>query len=122
MISDTADQIAKKIKGAVTDSIEGITYDPEARPGVANLIDIVAGITEQPQKEVVKQYSMMKHGEFKTAVTDVIVSNLDPVRLEFQRISADPEYIDAILRRGAERANEIAQLTLTEVKRTIGLL
>ncbi|KAK7208380.1 hypothetical protein BZA70DRAFT_273570 [Myxozyma melibiosi] len=122
MISDTTDQIAKKIRGAVTDSITGITYEPVSRPGVANLIDIVAGILEQPQADVAEQYASMTHGEFKAAVTDVVCAEMAPVRRRFEELSADPEYIDLVLKKGAEKASEIAQITLDEVKKTIGLL
>ncbi|KAK9463320.1 mitochondrial Tryptophanyl-tRNA synthetase [Lipomyces oligophaga] len=121
LISDTPDQISKKIKGAATDSIEGITYNAAERPGVANLLDIASGILEKSQEDLAAQFHSMRHGEFKSAITDIIVAELDPVRKRFDQLVADTEYLDSILERGARQAAELSAPTLSNVKRVIGI-
>ncbi|KAK9453684.1 hypothetical protein V1511DRAFT_504186 [Dipodascopsis uninucleata] len=123
MLSDTPDIITNKIKKAPTDSISGVTYDPENRPGISNLIDIVAGMLDQTPLETAKLFKKIDtHFEFKKQVTDIIVSQIEPIRLEFEKLLSDPAYIDEVLANGAIKADKIASPVLKDVKTAVGIL
>ncbi|KAK9242931.1 hypothetical protein V1506DRAFT_546013 [Lipomyces tetrasporus] len=122
MINDSPELIRAKIKRAITDGNKSVSYDPATRPGVANLIDMVAGLQNRSPEEVADDLTGFSgHAELKDFVADVITRELEPVREKFERLSRDPEYLDHVLRSGAERARVIAQATLKEVKTTVGI-
>ncbi|KAK9484031.1 hypothetical protein V1527DRAFT_471256 [Lipomyces starkeyi] len=122
MINDPPELIRYKVKRAITDGDKSVTYDPVNRPGVANLIDMVAGLQNRPPEDVAEDVKeFCGHAELKEFVADVITKELQSVRENFERLSSDPEYLDRLLRSGAERAGEIAQATLKEVKTTVGI-
>ncbi len=114
-------EIRSKIRGAVTDSIEGITFDPVNRPGISNLLTILAGCTGQDVEEVAKKYASSGHGQFKMDVVDAVESVLWRPRREFWRLKEEPGYLDGIARRGAEKAKMISSATINEVRQLIGL-
>ncbi|KAK9236712.1 hypothetical protein V1525DRAFT_457357 [Lipomyces kononenkoae] len=122
MINDPPDLIRSKIKRAITDGDKSVTYDPANRAGVANLIDMVAGLQGRTPEDVEKDVKHFGgHAELKDFVADVISTELQPVRERFESLSSDPEYLDRLLRRGAQRAADIAHATLKDVKRTVGI-
>lgn len=103
----SADETAKRIKGAKTDSDRHITYDPVDRPEVANLLTIV-GLCEGG-------------GALKARVTEAVNTFFAPLRKRRAELAADPGYLDEVLRRGNLRANEIAEATLEEVRDAMGM-
>lgn len=123
-MTDDADTIAAKLRKAKTDphplpeSEQGL----EARPEAANLIGIYAALSDKPLAEVCQSFAGQSFSEFKTALTDLAVSVLDPIGREMRRIAADTDYIDGILIQGAERARAIAAPNVDDVKRIVGLL
>ncbi|KAK9371114.1 hypothetical protein V1509DRAFT_636789 [Lipomyces kononenkoae] len=122
MINDPPEVVRAKIKRAVTDGDKSVTYDPANRPGVANLIDMVAGLQGRTPEGVEKDVKQLSgHAELKDFVADVISTELRPVREQFEILTTDPEYLESLLRRGAERAADIAQATLKDVKKTVGI-
>ncbi|KAK9469605.1 hypothetical protein V1512DRAFT_200625 [Lipomyces arxii] len=123
MISDTADEIRSKINKSVTDNFRTVTYEPESRPGVANLISIAAGLQDTtPEKfaESCTHFDGLR--DFKLLVGDVIADKLEPVRTEYERLMAEDAYLKEVLKDGARKANAIATQTLEDVKKAVGIL
>ena len=123
-MTDDADLIAQKFRKAKTDpeplpsAIEGLADRPEAR----NLVNIYAALARTTPKAVLATYGGKTFSTFKAALTDVAVAALSPVADEMNRLLADPAEIDALLRRGAERAGAMAAVTVGEVRDLMGLL
>ncbi len=121
-LTDDADTIAKKIRKAKSDSEIGMTYDVEARPEASNLLSIYAALGDDSLEAVCDQYRTSSFSNFKAALTELAVAKLGPLAKEMRRLAADTDYIDGILRRGAEKANDLGTATLTEVQDRMGLL
>ncbi|WP_372054886.1 tryptophan--tRNA ligase [Tistrella mobilis] len=121
-LTDDRDTIAQKLKKARTDSEPGVTYEPERRPEVANLIRIYAALDGRTTDEVVADYADAPFTTVKTRLTDLAVEKLGPIAEEMKRLMADPAEIDRILAKGADRARAIADPVVAEVRETIGLL
>ncbi|KAL5533490.1 MSW1 [Sanghuangporus sanghuang] len=121
LLTDDTVTIRNKIRGAVTDSLSGVSYDPEARPGTSNLLTLLAGCLDEDVHAVAERYKDKGHGALKTDVTDVLEETLRGPRAEFFRLRADPGHLQALADKGAERAKEISQRTLAEVRRLVGL-
>ncbi|KAH3666598.1 hypothetical protein WICMUC_005582 [Wickerhamomyces mucosus] len=122
-ITDEPDIISKKIKKAVTDSISHeFKYDPEKRPGVSNLINIVSGIQKKKIKDIEQEISAFKdHKQFKDYVTDIIIEELKPSRLKFNELLSNKDYLYQAVEKGNEKARVVAQQTIKEVKQKVGL-
>jgi tryptophanyl-tRNA synthetase len=119
---DDADAIALKFRRAKSDSILGITYDPERRPEASNLLVIYAALAGRPRAEVEAELASTSFSDFKGRLADLAVEKLSPIAAEMRRLAADPGYIDGVLRDGAERANAIAAPILAETYRKVGFL
>jgi tryptophanyl-tRNA synthetase len=115
---DPVDVVQRKIMRAVTDSGSEVTYDPAAKPGVSNLLAILSACTGTPVTEL----SHGSYGALKKATADAVIALLEPLQKEYAALSADPATLEAILRRGAERARERAAGTVTAAKEAMGLL
>lgn len=122
LLTDYSDRIKAKIRGAVTDSIVGITYDPEGRPGAANLLTILAACTGENVEEVAVRYHEKGHGHLKVDVTDAVEEMLKGPRAEFERLKNEREYLDEVARMGSARARELSEATMRQVRTTIGLV
>ncbi|XP_076466760.1 tryptophan--tRNA ligase, mitochondrial-like [Babylonia areolata] len=122
-LTDTPDQIAEKIRKAVTDCISEVTYDPEGRPGVSNLIDIHTALTGQFPEDVCEEAFLKAQdtGGFKATVTEVVVEKLRPISDGVRRLQGDRGYLEGVLQAGADRAEVIAEQTLREVNEALGL-
>ncbi|MEE8445295.1 MAG: tryptophan--tRNA ligase, partial [Alphaproteobacteria bacterium] len=134
-LADGADAIALKIRKAKTDPHEMPAPDAfegpdnklgaEAlaeRPEAFNLIQIYAALADKAPVEIAAEFAGKSFSDFKSALTDLAVAVLGPVGEKMQRLSADPGYIDGVLREGAERARAIADPVLAEVHDIIGFL
>ncbi len=124
-ITDSPDVIRTKISKAITDSIPGaITFSRTERPGIANLLAIVAGLRQTTPEEVVESLpsSITNHKEFKSYVSDEIIAGLEKPRNEFERIIKEPQYLEAVAKEGSDSARNIAQDVMIEVKRAVGFL
>jgi tryptophanyl-tRNA synthetase len=119
---DDADTIANKIKRAKSDSIEGLTYDPEQRPEASNLLTIYAALAERPRGEVEAEFRATQFSAFKGRLADLAVERLAPIATEMRRLQADPQYLDGVLREGAERAEALAAPVLAAVHDMVGFL
>jgi len=119
-ILDPADVIRRKVKRAVTDSDAEIRFDPENKPGVSNLLSIIAAMTGDSIENVVNDLSGQGYGALKNRVSDCIIETLTPIQEEHKRLMADKAYLQGILDENAQRANAIATRTLRKVQKKIG--
>jgi tryptophanyl-tRNA synthetase len=123
-LTDTADQIAAKIRKAKTDpdplpdSVEGLRDRPEAK----NLVNIFAALSDRTPAAVVAEYAGAPFGTFKPALADLAVARLAPITGEMARLMADPAEIDRTLGDGAERADSIARPILDRTKDIVGMV
>jgi tryptophanyl-tRNA synthetase len=115
---DPVDVVRRKIMRAVTDSGTSVEYDPEAKPGVSNLLSILSGCTGTPVGEL----SYSSYGALKKDAADAVIALLEPLQRRYAELSADPATLETVLREGAERARERAAGTVTAAKRAMGLL
>ena len=122
-IMDDEDVIRERVMKALTDFNSQISYDRQQRPGVSNLIDIYAGISGQSIETIVKeaQRDNLNTGAFKKQLAQLIVEHFRPKRLEYLKLLEDRSHLLSILESGRERAREIADKTLNEVKDVMGL-
>ncbi|PFH53576.1 hypothetical protein AMATHDRAFT_137408 [Amanita thiersii Skay4041] len=122
LLTDSASQIRAKIRGAVTDSISGITYDPVARPGTSNLLTILAACSEEDAENVAIQYRTKGHGQLKADVADAVEELIKRPRAELEKLKGSIGYLDQIAQSGAEKAKQRAEATLKEVRSRLGLV
>ncbi|XP_069668974.1 tryptophan--tRNA ligase, mitochondrial isoform X2 [Periplaneta americana] len=120
-ITDTPEDLLEKCKKAVTDFTSEVTFDPEKRPGVANLITIHSLFTGLDPAEVCKQARGLDTGRYKLVVADVIQESLKPLRLRVQEYMSEPQYVEQVLEQGAERASQVAHETWNDVRAKVGL-
>lgn len=118
-ILDEPNVIKNKIKRAVTDSDTEIRYG-EDKPGVSNLLNIYCSVTGKTGDEAVEEFKGVGYGEFKAAVGEAVVAELEPIQKKFKEYSADKSYVEKVMKEGAERASYIANKTLNKVKKKVG--
>ncbi len=121
-IMDSPDDIARKFRKAVTDSDTErcVRYDKEAKPGVANLMNIYSTLTGKSFDEIEKEFDGKGYGVFKPAVGEVVADCLRPIREEAERLIKDKAYLDEVYRSGAEKASWVANKTLRKVYKKVG--
>ncbi|WP_225638927.1 tryptophan--tRNA ligase [Streptomyces solaniscabiei] len=119
-VLDEPDVVRKKVMRAVTDSGREVVYDREARPGLANLLEILAACTGGDPAELAVAYDA--YGALKKDVAEAVVEVLRPLRERHQELCADPGYVEGVLRDGAEKARAMARPTVDAAYRAIGLL
>lgn len=113
---------AKKIKSAVTDTGTEIRYDPEAKPGVSNLLTIYSTLTGAAVAELEQKYAGKGYGALKTDLAEVVTEWVTPFRSRTQEYLDDPETLDSLLAKGAEKARAVAAETLAEAYDKVGFL
>ncbi|MCB8902107.1 MULTISPECIES: tryptophan--tRNA ligase [unclassified Streptomyces] len=117
---DDAETVRRKIMRAVTDSGRDVEYDREGRPGVANLLDLMAAATGGNPEALAGVYET--YGSLKNDTADAVVELLRPLRERHAELAADPGFVDQVLRDGALRARETARPLVDRSYRAIGLL
>lgn len=117
---DTEQQIRKKIKSAQTDSDNTIKFDPENKPGISNLLTIYSLFANESIADLEQKYEGVGYGKFKEELAEVIIAKLKPIQERYYDL-IESQQLDEILIEGAEKANEIANQTLKEVKKAMGL-
>jgi tryptophanyl-tRNA synthetase len=124
LITDPPEEIAHKIRKAVTDTVEGISYDPNHRPGVSNLIDIISHFqSERSPEEIALEYANMGMRDFKEKVTGCVIENLSDIREKYKDIlnKDDGRYVQDVACLGAEKARSRADETMVLVREALGL-
>lgn len=123
MMLDEPKANTKKIKSAVTDLDNAVRWDPEAKPGIANLLRIHHAFSGESIEALVERYAgENKYGALKTDVAELFRSVQEPFKEKVDTYMADPGQLDAILAAGAERARELAAPTLERVYDAVGFL
>lgn len=117
---DDESKIKKSIMRATTDSESTVRFDPEAKPGISNLLTIYSAFSGLPIKDLEKKYDGSGYGEFKKDLVSVTVDALRPIREKFNEIRNSQELLES-LKSGAERADAIAEKTIKRVKGNFGL-
>ena len=120
-LSDPPSRLKKKIMGAVTDSGSEVRAD-ESKPGVTALLEIMAAVTETTVAELEDRYAGSQYGTFKKDVLEAVVGFLEPIQARYGELSADPGEVERALHASAERAREIATVTMERVRPRLGLL
>lgn len=113
---------AKRIKSAVTDTETEIRFDREAKPGVSNLLTIYSSITGQSVDALVTAYEGKMYGHLKADLAEVVTEHLTPIRNRAKELLDDPAELDRLLGLGADKAREIASVTLRDVYAKVGFL
>jgi tryptophanyl-tRNA synthetase len=121
-MTDNVDVISKKLKKARTDTLPMPSHIDElkGRPEVSNLVGIYAALAETTKEAVVAEFAGAGFGVFKPRLADLAVEKLGPITTRMGEFMADPTELDAILRKGAERARAMAAPILAEVKDIVG--
>ena len=119
LVTDSPDTIAAKIRSAVTDSEAVVAYDIARKPGISNLLDILAVYTGRPVGDLADEYAAAGYGRFKEAVAEAVIEGLLPVRSAYEGMG-DAE-AGEIMEAGAETARAAAAETMRQVRRLIGL-
>ncbi len=114
--------VAKRIRSAVTDTGTEVRYDPEAKPGVSNLLTIYSALSGRSIAELEDEYAGKMYGHLKVDLADVVVDFLTPFQERVRAYLEDPDKLDEVLAEGAERAGRIAAAVLDRVYDRVGLL
>jgi tryptophanyl-tRNA synthetase len=123
-LTDEPETIAQKIRKAKTDpeplpsELEGLAGRPEAE----NLVGIFAALADRAKDDVLREFGGSPFSTFKTALADLTIETLAPIRAEIARLSADPGYVDSVLTEGAAKARAIATPNMDAVKDILGLI
>lgn len=121
-LMDSPDDIRRKFKRAVTDSDREncVRYDKEAKPGVANLMNIYSTLTGKDMAAIEAEFAGQGYGVFKPAVGEAVVEALRPIREEADRLMKDKAYLNDVYLKGAEAASYVAGKTLRKVYKKVG--
>lgn len=119
-LSDDRDTIIRKFKRAITDSESEVRFDAENKAGVSNLLSIYSVFTDKSVAEAEAEFAGKGYGEFKLAVGEAVADKLAPIQAEQAKLLSDKEYLNGVLRSGAEQASRMANRTLAKVYKKIG--
>jgi tryptophanyl-tRNA synthetase len=114
--------ITKKIKSAVTDTETDIRFDPATKPGVSNLLTLLAMATNKSVSHWEAELSGQGYGGLKQTVADAVVELLTPMKQRTEELLADPSELDRLVAKGAEKATAVSQQTLKRVHEALGFL
>ncbi len=119
-VLEDSESVVRKFKRAVTDSDNEVLYDPVAKPGVSNLLGILAAATGQNPVAVADEYA--QYGPLKSDTADAVNEMLNPIRDRFAELSSDPGEIARVLATGADKARTVAAATLERARTNAGLI
>ena len=123
-LMERPEDIQRKFKRAITDSDTEncVRFDPENKPGVANLMSIYSSVTGKSFEEIESEFAGQGYGKFKPVVGDAVIEHLRPIREESQRLLKDKAYLESVYRDGAQRASYVAEKTLRKVYKKVGFV
>ena len=122
MLSATEDETAAAVKKAKTDADRNITYNPETRPEVANLLMLISLCTGETPESIAQKIGDGGGGMLKKMLTESLNETLRPMREERKRLEASPDYIRSVLLDGAQKARNMAIATLDEVRTVMNMI
>ena len=123
-LMERPEDIQRKFKRAITDSDTEncVRFDPENKPGVANLMSIYAAVTGRSFEQIESEFAGMGYGAFKPKVGEAVIETLRPIREETTRLLKDKAYLESVYRDGAMKASYVAEKTLRKVYKKVGFL
>ena len=123
-LMERPEDIQRKFKRAITDSDSEncVRFDPENKPGVANLMSIYSAVTGKTFAEIESEFAGQGYGKFKPVVGDAVIEHLRPIREESQRLLKDKAYLEGVYRDGAQKASYVAEKTLRKVYKKVGFV
>ena len=123
-LMEKPEDIQRKFKRAITDSDTEncVRFDPENKPGVANLMSIYSAVTGKTFAQIEEEFAGCGYGKFKPVVGDAVIEHLRPIREESARLLKDKAYLEGVYRDGAQRASYVAEKTLRKVYKKVGFV
>jgi tryptophanyl-tRNA synthetase len=121
LLQDSKDQIARKIKRAVTDSVGSVNYTDD-QPGIKNLINIHSVLSGKSVDEIVQLYDGKGYGVFKSELAEVVIDGLDPIQTRYRQYLDNKDYLEKVYSDGANKAEAKARKTLRKVYKKIGFI
>ncbi|KAL4976203.1 hypothetical protein BDW66DRAFT_135944 [Aspergillus desertorum] len=121
ILTDSPEDIRRKVKVALTDSEPGITYDPIRRPGVSNLIEILSHLEGKSCHEIALSYQEATLRTLKEHLSDKICQVLSPIKEKYDAVMADDHGLKAISERGSQEARANAEITMKKIREAMGL-
>lgn len=119
---DSPDVIKRKIKKCKTDPIKGLTFDDPERPECDNLLSLYQILGNKTKEEVARECQDMGWGQFKPLLTETTIEALKPIQDKYHELMGNRDYLNSVLREGADKASSVANQTLTRVKNALGFL
>jgi tryptophanyl-tRNA synthetase len=121
-IMDTPEANIKKIKSATTDAGREVTFDEKEKPGISNLLTIHAALSGESIASLENQFAGKGYGDFKSAVAEVVVEYLRPIRDRALELLEDEAHLVKVLHAGADKARVVASKTVTDTYKNLGLV
>ena len=118
---DEPEEIKIKVMRAVTDTGKRVLYNPKLKPGISNLLTIYSLFSGKTTKEIEKKFSNKGYADFKKDLAELLVLKLEPFRRKRKELLAREVYVTEVLNKGAKRAGIIAQSTMVDVRKKMGL-
>ena len=119
---DAPEITLKKFKSSVTDDGKEVKFDEKGKPGISNLLTIHSALSGKSIEAIENEFAGKGYGDFKTAVAEVVIAELEPIRERTKQLMDDPAELVNLLNVGAKKANEVASNTLKAVYAAIGLI
>ena len=119
---DAPELTLKKFKSSVTDDGKEVKFDEKGKPGISNLLTIHSALSGKSIQEIETEFAGKGYGDFKSAVAEVVIAELEPIRDRTKQLMDDPAELVSLLKAGADKANEVASNTLKEAYTAIGLI
>ncbi len=120
LMLDPPETVRKKVKTAVTDSGTDVRYDPDEKPGISNLIELLTVVTGNTIQDVEARYDGSGYGRFKSDLADAIVEVLEPIQVRYRELRDDPAELMRLLAVGAEKARAVSAPTLAAMYERLG--
>ena len=120
-IMDSPEANAKKIKSSMTDTGREVQFNEKQKPGISNLLTIHSSLSGSSIPEIEKEFEGKGYGDFKSAVAEVVVEYLRPIRARALELLEDEKSLLKILHEGADRARVVAEKTLADTYKNLGL-
>ena len=119
---DAPEITLKKFKSSVTDDGKEVKFDEKGKPGISNLLTIHSAVSGKSIQDIENEFAGNGYGDFKSAVAEVVIAELEPIRERTKQLMDDPAELVNLLNVGAKKANKVASNTLKEVYAAIGLI
>ncbi|XP_028608841.1 tryptophan--tRNA ligase, mitochondrial isoform X2 [Grammomys surdaster] len=121
-ITDSPEEIVQKFRKAVTDFTSEVTYEPDSRAGVSNMVAIHAAVSGLSVEEVVRSSAGMDTARYKLLVAEAVIEKFAPIRREIEKLKMDKDHLRKVLLVGSTKAKELASPVFEEVRKLVGIL